>query len=70
MEEKQKSNKSEIITIRLDPETKACLSYICDLEYRPMALQIRKIIEDYVFQYEESKGLKSKMGYPRTPLPY
>lgn len=51
------TNKTEIISIRLDPLTKEKLAYICDLEYRPVALQIRKIIEDFVREYEMQKGL-------------
>ena len=53
----QTQNKTEIISVRLDPLTKEKLAYICDLEYRPMALQIRKIIEDFIRVYESDKGL-------------
>lgn len=60
MEEKQKTNKSEIISIRLDTVTKNKLAYICELEYRPMALQIRKIIEDYINTYESEKFIMAK----------
>ncbi len=49
----KKTTKSEIITIRLDPLTKQKLEYIANLEYRPMALQIRKIIEEFIYDYEE-----------------
>ncbi|ELR6634658.1 hypothetical protein Y784_03110 [Campylobacter coli CVM 41953] len=64
MEEKQKTNKSEIISIRLDTATKNKLAYICELEYRPMALQIRKIIEDYINTYESENSLWQKGDYP------
>ncbi|EDP8136732.1 hypothetical protein GTI52_01350 [Campylobacter jejuni] len=64
MEEKQKTNKSEIISIRLDTVTKNKLAYICELEYRPMALQIRKIIEDYINTYESENSLWQKGNYP------
>ncbi|EDP5682035.1 hypothetical protein FV096_05855 [Campylobacter jejuni] len=64
MEEKQKTNKSEIISIRLDTVTKNKLAYICELEYRPMALQIRKIIEDYINSYESENSLWQKGDYP------
>ncbi|ATD41104.1 TPA: hypothetical protein R4558_000527 [Campylobacter jejuni] len=64
MEEKQKTNKSEIISIRLDTVTKNKLAYICELEYRPMALQIRKIIEDYINTYESENSLWQKGDYP------
>ncbi|ECO9630894.1 hypothetical protein FX583_02325 [Campylobacter jejuni] len=64
MEEKQKTNKSEIISIRLDTVTKNKLAYICELEYRPMALQIRKIIEDYISTYESENSLWQKGDYP------
>ena len=64
MEEKQKTNKSEIISIRLDTLTKNKLAYICELEYRPMALQIRKIIEDYINTYESENSLWQKGDYP------
>ncbi|WP_087710817.1 hypothetical protein [Campylobacter jejuni] len=63
MEEKQKTNKSEIISIRLDTVTKNKLAYICELEYRPMALQIRKIIEDYINTYESENSLWQKGDY-------
>ncbi|EAL8636189.1 hypothetical protein KSM95_000321 [Campylobacter coli] len=64
MEEKQKTNKSEIISIRIDTVTKNKLAYICELEYRPMALQIRKIIEDYINAYESENSLWQKGDYP------
>ncbi|HEB7606167.1 TPA: hypothetical protein RZI58_000013 [Campylobacter coli] len=64
MEEKQKTNKSEIISIRLDTVTKNKLAYICELEYRPMALQIRKIIEDYIKNYEQNFNLTNREDYP------
>ncbi|EDJ6279237.1 hypothetical protein [Campylobacter jejuni] len=64
MEEKQKTNKSEIISIRLDTVTKNKLAYICELEYRPMALHIRKIIEDYINTYESENSLWQKGDYP------
>lgn len=64
MEEKQKTNKSEIISIRLDTVTKNKLAYICELECRPMALQIRKIIEDYINTYESENSLWQKGDYP------
>ncbi|EPO9879422.1 hypothetical protein ACUJBN_001851 [Campylobacter coli] len=64
MKEKQKTNKSEIISIRLDTVTKNKLAYICELEYRPMALQIRKIIEDYINTYESENSLWQKGDYP------
>jgi predicted DNA-binding protein len=48
----EETNKSEILSVRLDPLTKAKLEYICNLEYRPVALQIRKIIEDFIRKYE------------------
>jgi len=44
--------KSEIISVRLDQLAKGKLEYICGLEYRPVALQIRKIIEDFIRKYE------------------
>ena len=50
-------NKTEIISIRLDPLTRDKLAFISDLEYRPMALQIRKVIEDFVAKYEVDKNL-------------
>lgn len=55
--EEQPQNKTEILSIRLDPKTKDKLAYICDLEYRPVALQIRKIIEDFIKDYENSHEL-------------
>lgn len=58
------TNKTEIISIRLDPLTKDKLTYICDLEYRPMALQIRKIIEDFIRNYEKQEGLENDISYP------
>ncbi|EAK0794049.1 hypothetical protein L8X52_06920 [Campylobacter lari] len=64
MQEKQKNNKSEIISVRLDTVTKNKLAYICELEYRPMALQIRKIIEDYINTYEGENSLWQKGDYP------
>ena len=48
----KEQNKTEIISIRLDAETRDKLAFISELEYRPMALQIRKIIEDFVREYE------------------
>ncbi|EAI5466745.1 hypothetical protein BXA06_04010 [Campylobacter lari] len=69
MQEKQKSNKSEIISVRLDTNTKDKLAYICELEYRPMALQIRKIIEDYINDYEKEFGLLNRNDYPKI-LPF
>ena len=50
-------NKTEIISIRLDPLTRDKLAFISDLEYRPMALQIRKVIEDFVAKYEVDRNL-------------
>lgn len=47
----KKANKSETLTIRLDPLTRDRLEYISNLEYRPMASQIRKIVEDFVKRY-------------------
>lgn len=64
MEENQKNNKSEIISVRLDTLTKEKLAYICELEYRPMALQIRKIIEDYIKNYEQKFNLLHNDNYP------
>ncbi|TEY10486.1 hypothetical protein ELQ17_02025 [Campylobacter sp. US18a] len=64
MEEKQKNNKSEIISVRLDTLTKEKLTFICELEYRPMALQIRKIIEDYIKNYENKCNLLNNPYYP------
>ena len=56
-------NKTEIISIRLDPLTRDKLAFISDLEYRPMALQIRKVIEDFIVKYEDSKDLHSNEDY-------
>ncbi|HEG8150982.1 TPA: hypothetical protein SFZ67_001928, partial [Campylobacter jejuni] len=47
-----------------DTVTKNKLAYICELEYRPMALQIRKIIEDYINAYESENSLWQKGDYP------
>ncbi|WP_169975899.1 hypothetical protein [Campylobacter sp. RM16191] len=72
-EQEVTSNKTEIISIRLDPFTKEKLAYICDLEYRPMALQIRKLVEDFIRAYEaqhdlmpssSSHGDKNYPGHP------
>lgn len=66
MDENQNSKKTEIISVRLDPETRDCLAYISNLEYRPMALQIRKIIEDYIKDYEQNKlNSMTHQDYPR-----
>lgn len=40
--------KTEIITIRVDKETKRKLELIAQKEYRPLSMQIRKIIQDYL----------------------
>ncbi len=45
------ANKVETLTIRLDTLTRERLSYISDKEYRPMASQIRKVVEDFVNSY-------------------
>jgi hypothetical protein len=72
--QEQSQNKTEIISVRLDPSTKEKLSYICDLEYRPMALQIRKVIEDFIRFYEDKNNLmpfNEKAGdinYPGNPF--
>lgn len=76
--QEQSQNKTEIISVRLDPITKEKLAYICDLEYRPMALQIRKIIEDFIKEYETKNGLMPdpRLGslgdenYPGFPIPF
>lgn len=76
--QEQSQNKTEIISVRLDPLTKEKLAYICDLEYRPMALQIRKIIEDFIKEYEIKNGLMpdprfNSLGdenYPGFPVPF
>ncbi|RQD66684.1 hypothetical protein DZC71_06950 [Campylobacter hepaticus] len=64
MQKNQKNNKSEIISIRLDALTKEKLAYICELEYRHMSLQIRKIIQDYIKNYEQNFNLTNREDYP------
>ena len=64
-DKKEKSTtKSEVITIRLDPYTKAKLEYISNKEYRPLSLQIRKIIEDFIREYEKTHNLNDDPEYP------
>ncbi len=66
--QEQSQNKTEIISVRLDPLTKEKLAYICDLEYRPVALQIRKIIEDFIRCYEKENGLEHDIKYPGSGI--
>nr|DAX80052.1 MAG TPA: bifunctional protein PutA [Caudoviricetes sp.] len=66
--QEQSQNKTEIISIRLDPLTKEKLAYICDLEYRPVALQIRKIIEDFIRRYEKENELEHDIKYPGNEI--
>ena len=66
--QEQSQNKTEIISVRLDPMTKDKLAYICDLEYRPVALQIRKIIEDFIRRYEKENGLEHDIKYPGSEI--
>lgn len=51
MGEKEKKQ-TEIISIRLDEDTKQKLAKIAEIEYRPLALHIRKILEEYIKDYE------------------
>jgi len=43
-----KSKKTVVLTIRVEPELKHQLQEIADREFRPLVLQVRKVLEEYV----------------------
>ena len=43
-----KEKKTVVLTVRISPELKEKLQKIADSEYRPLALQVRKILEEYI----------------------
>jgi len=58
---KKEKKVTNIITIRLDDELLEDLNSIAQREYRPLALQIRKILKDYVFQNGNSSSKSEKV---------
>jgi predicted transcriptional regulator len=61
-----KEKRTEVVTLRLKPSTKAGLQALADADRRPFATFLAMILED-AFEAQQQRAAEAKSGRSRRP---